>query len=118
MRKVASQDVSMQILSANAAGVAEIELTTYAGKSHPKSSAHMTSRFLPAKIRPFPAHKSTNGMTTPSRSRRAACSRVADSASPSGRRNGKIGTKMLTVFRSHRPWEASAGMCRSNRTTR
>ena len=39
----------MQILSANAAGVAEIELTTYAGKSHPKSSAHMTSRFLPAK---------------------------------------------------------------------
>ncbi len=42
MRKVASQDVSMQILSANAAGVAEIELTTYAGKSHPKSSAHMT----------------------------------------------------------------------------
>lgn len=32
MRKVASQDVSMQIFSANAAGVAEIELTTYAGK--------------------------------------------------------------------------------------
>ena len=37
----------------------------------PKSSAHMTSRFLPAKILPFPAHKSTNGMTTPSRSRSA-----------------------------------------------
>lgn len=32
MRKVASQDVSMQILPANAAGVSDVELTTYAGK--------------------------------------------------------------------------------------
>lgn len=32
MRNVASQDVSMQILPANAAGVSDVELTTYAGK--------------------------------------------------------------------------------------
>ena len=38
-------------------------------------------------------------MTTPSRSRRAACSRVADSASPSGRRNGKISIAMLTCYK-------------------
>ena len=43
--------------------------------------------------------KSTNGMTTPSRSRRAACSRVADSALPSGRRNGKISIAMLTCYK-------------------
>lgn len=42
----------------------------------------MTSRFLPAKILPFPVRKSTNSMTTQSRSRRAVCSRVADSALP------------------------------------
>ena len=60
----------------------------------PKSSVHMTSRFLPAKILPFPVRKSTNSMTTPSRSRRAACSRVADSVLPSGRRNGKISMRI------------------------
>jgi len=38
-------------------------------------------------------------MTTPSRSRRAACSRVADSALPSGRRNGKISIAMLTCYK-------------------
>lgn len=47
----------------------------------------------------FPAHKSTNSMTTPSRSRRAACSRVADSVSPSGRRNRKISIAMLTCYK-------------------
>lgn len=47
----------------------------------------------------FSAHKSTNSMTTPSRSRRAACSRVADSALPSGRRNGKISIAMLTCYK-------------------
>lgn len=47
----------------------------------------------------FPAQKSTNGMTTQSRSRRAVCSRGADSALPSGRRNGKISIAMLTCYK-------------------
>ena len=38
-------------------------------------------------------------MTTQSRSRRAVCSRVADSALPSGRRNGKISIAMLTCYK-------------------